>query len=382
MKKVFVPILFFLTHSLLGQSLALQNFNYWYDPASEYDFKMLPTRQNDAFVVYYRLTSSRIENPANSYQVSWQTRSTLTERDGAPIAQDSILLNAAGIRLGRITFPVGTAPIYLVAKITGGTDGTTKLFFKLLDLDWPIEAVATTADGGYLFQTVAKGVPLNIAPAGSKAGFFYTSEFNAAHPPFGQAQPLQPFLKADSTFNASAEFTPHKEGLYLLQTDSNSAKGLTLLAVAENFPKYNTIQTLKNPLIYITTSDEFAKLAQAGNNKSIFDQTILEITRDKERAKNLIRSYFQRVETANRFFTSYKEGWKTDRGMIYIIYGTPEQVTRTPETETWTYSALGLTFRFNLSKSIFAPDDFRLERDNAYMESWFKQVDLWRKSRF
>ena len=40
-----------------------------------------------------------------------------------------------------------------------------------------------------------------------------------------------------------------------------------------------------------------------------------------ERAKELIKNYYGRLQHANLFFTSYLEGWKTDRGMIFMIFG-------------------------------------------------------------
>jgi hypothetical protein len=33
------------------------------------------------------------------------------------------------------------------------------------------------------------------------------------------------------------------------------------------------------------------------------------------------------VRQANRLFTNYKEGWKTDTGMYYILYGRPSSVS-------------------------------------------------------
>lgn len=50
-------------------------------------------------------------------------------------------------------------------------------------------------------------------------------------------------------------------------------------------------------------------------------------------------AYLKRVDEANRQFKeAYVEGWKTDRGRIYIIYGKPEDVERHPfESQTKSY---------------------------------------------
>jgi GWxTD domain-containing protein len=62
--------------------------------------------------------------------------------------------------------------------------------------------------------------------------------------------------------------------------------------------------------------------------------------------------FFDRVRHANRHFSSLDEGWKTDRGRIYIRRGAPDQVERRPMNpsgpayEVWSYFEKNLTFVF------------------------------------
>ncbi len=58
-------------------------------------------------------------------------------------------------------------------------------------------------------------------------------------------------------------------------------------------------------------------------------------------------AYFKRVNEANQNFEeSFKEGWRSDRGRIYILYGKPDDIERFPfQTETksyeiWKYDAV------------------------------------------
>src|SRR5205085_9004136 len=113
------------------------------------------------------------------------------------------------------------------------------------------------------------------------------------------------------------------------------------------------------------------RLVLAGKDKVKFDKVILDITRDKDRAKNVIRKYFRRVELANSLFSSFKEGWKTDRGLTYVIFGPPDEVTRTGNTEIWSYKSVKSKFVFNRSASIYDPDNFILQRDKRLMETWY-----------
>lgn len=126
------------------------------------------------------------------------------------------------------------------------------------------------------------------------------------------------------------------------------------------------------------------RLREAQGNKAAFDKVILGILGNAERARIFMRSYFQRVEQANRMFTSYKEGWKTDRGMIYIIFGPPEEVYLLGNREIWEYNNASFKGRFIFTRSatLFDPQNYVLIRDGSLRDKWYSMVDLWRKARF
>ncbi|MCU0453052.1 MAG: GWxTD domain-containing protein [Bacteroidetes bacterium] len=74
---------------------------------------------------------------------------------------------------------------------------------------------------------------------------------------------------------------------------------------------------------------------------------------DPQTTRNeLMEEYYHRVEYANRNFTHYLEGWRTDRGMVYVRFGAPENIERHPfETnsrpyEVWHYYNLNYEFVF------------------------------------
>lgn len=65
-----------------------------------------------------------------------------------------------------------------------------------------------------------------------------------------------------------------------------------------------------------------------------------------------MEEYYSRVEYANQHFSRYREGWKTDMGMIFIIFGPPNNVDRHPfeynrkPYEIWYYYDLDRQFLF------------------------------------
>jgi GWxTD domain-containing protein len=78
----------------------------------------------------------------------------------------------------------------------------------------------------------------------------------------------------------------------------------------------------------------------------------------------MMEEYYSRVAYANRQFGHYSEGWKTDMGMVYIIFGAPNNIERHPfevdskPYEIWTYYELNRNFLF-VDASGFG--DYRLQ---------------------
>jgi GWxTD domain-containing protein len=63
-------------------------------------------------------------------------------------------------------------------------------------------------------------------------------------------------------------------------------------------------------------------------------------------------AYYAKVEYANKTFKHYIEGWRTDMGMVYIIFGPPNNVDRHPfdidskPFEVWSYYDMNHQFVF------------------------------------
>jgi GWxTD domain-containing protein len=47
-------------------------------------------------------------------------------------------------------------------------------------------------------------------------------------------------------------------------------------------------------------------------------------------ANEFMEEYYRRVNYANANFRNFREGWKTDMGMVYIIFGPPSETDRNP----------------------------------------------------
>ena len=126
-------------------------------------------------------------------------------------------------------------------------------------------------------------------------------------------------------------------------------------------------------------------MSSSFNKKELFDEFWLNNTKSEAKARRAIKEYFKRVKEANILFTSYKDGWKTDMGMIYIIYGPPPKVFVQDKGVMWIYNKTfelpHVTFFFNYMNTAFTDQHFVLERKAEYQNLWFRTVDLWRSGK-
>jgi len=220
----------------------------------------------------------------------------------------------------------------------------------------------------------------------------YNINHSIAKPPFSEnsAEKKQEF-SADSVkvlaFEESngVRLTITSKGLYHFQSSEVNREGPTFYSFQDNFPEVKSVENMIRPMRYISTKDEYNKLLEAENKKLAMDEFWLDIAGSTERARTLIKEYFNRVENANEFFTSYLEGWKTDRGLIYLIYGTPTVVYKHKDYENWIYgeenNVMSLNFVFYKVKNPITNNDYSLSRSAIYKNTWYRAVDSWRSGR-
>jgi GWxTD domain-containing protein len=174
-------------------------------------------------------------------------------------------------------------------------------------------------------------------------------------------------------------------GFYFVQKDTSLQEGFTLFCFNKNFPDISNYNEMIAPLRYLTMRNEFEQLTANKDPKSAVDAYWLGLSGNTERARELIRSYYGRVQTANKLFTSYVEGWKSDRGMIYIIFGPPNSVMHNVNGEIWTYGEANnfrsLVFSFSKIENKYSDNDLMLERNPIYKDEWMRAVDIWRQGR-
>jgi len=237
---------------------------------------------------------------------------------------------------------------------------------------------------------------LTITYAGTKPtaviyGKYYGRTFPVAPPPFAAFTPKPFNYEPDSTFviplsdDNTFEFVSNKVGFYHFMVQEDDRDGLSLFHFKEGYPTINSIDEMISATRFITSKKEYLKIADAPDKKAALDAFWLSTSKSPDRSRELIKTYFNRVQNANYYFSSYKEGWKTDRGIIYMVFGPPNTVYQSSVSESWIYGEennyLSVTFNFTKVNNPFTDNDFILKRSPSYKTQWYRAVDAWRQGR-
>lgn len=369
--------------------------------------------QKDSSQVYFNINSSELlyvrKDKSEPYHASVLVHFRLYSG-----IDSKIILDSASRKIEDITDEKSTKSILGNFSIPVPMGG--KYFLKLLTTDLNrgsvdeahllVDKRKTSGSQFFLLKKLPEEVPLftkyivndNEFVVESKMnknsdfqGRFYNRKFPLAVPPFSVvvSKPFKYYPDSIVVYSLNAEgrmnFTVQDSGFVQFQTDTSSREGYTLFRHQVGFPLIKTTEEMFYPLRYICTKNEYNSFLLSSDLKKSVDKFWINKTGSKERGRELIKKFYNRVQTANQYFTSYIEGWKTDRGMISLIFGPPKVVNKSNDSETWIYgeetNTLSLRFTFYKVNNPFTNNDYKLIRGPGYRTHWYRAVDAWRNGR-
>lgn len=97
---------------------------------------------------------------------------------------------------------------------------------------------------------------------------------------------------------------------------------------------YQDLKKAIRQLRFIATQAEIDHINEGDDDETkrmLFEEYWKSFDPNPSTSRNeAFEDYYGRIDFANKHFRSYTEGWMTDMGMVYIIFGQPAQVERTP----------------------------------------------------
>ena len=175
------------------------------------------------------------------------------------------------------------------------------------------------------------------------------------------------------------------KGFYFISQDPENRLGTTLSVRDYFFPEIMTTDYMILTLRYITSRSEYESMNDGGRSREVMENFWIECAGSKEKARLLIQAYYSRVKEANMYFSHVIPGWKTDRGLIHIVFGNPKKIFRYAEKEVWLYgeedNMNSLQFTFRKKPSPYSNNHMVLQRDHVYKNNWERAVTSWRNGR-
>jgi len=373
-------------------------------------FKVYHSSSSES-TIYVRVKSSEILYSKNNTKKVFQGKMVMqvdiySLHDKKKISSDTVyLFDKSGpsdekYLLGEIDIPISFGQKYM-AEIS--FDDLYRMQF-VQDIVF-IDKTNEYSEENYLIKNEAGEVQFgNIFDPGSKISvksnhplssklnmLVYDPYDNLPPPPFSEQENYSPSLTGESERSISTldkyhfEFQFEEAGVYHFPNELDGKTGLTFLVFQSYYPYIKTVASMVRPMRFITTKQEYSNLVKSENLKKDVDEFWYKIAGNSERAAEIIEQYYGRVEIANKYFTSYAQGWKTDRGLIYIIYGPPASVFKTETYENWTYSEksniMSVEFTFYKINNALSNNDYVLSRSSGYKSSWYRAIDSWRQGR-
>jgi GWxTD domain-containing protein len=185
-----------------------------------------------------------------------------------------------------------------------------------------------------------------------------------------------------------------RNGIFLCTAGRDINEGFAFVNFGTDFPQMTTPEEMIEPLAYLANDTEMEEMRANPKPKVALDEFWIKCGGNVEKARELIRIYYTRALYANYYFTSYKEGWRTDRGMIYLLYGPPDKLYKSSEGEIWGYlepkveSKWGtrytaresyLYFNFKKRDNKFSDNEYSMSRSETTVSYWDQAVLAWRK---
>lgn len=354
--------------------------------------------ENEAIVFLQAVNQTGSELPPLQYEVraDYQTETVLTTQS---LTEDQLIKQEERVSYYRFPVPLQDNAnyvfIYLTINIAGAELPLRYDISLNTDRDFPLShllLMRATEDipifENFIPQNELVRVVSISEPDSAAYAYFYDHDFELNPPPMGSTgSEVQSNLTVDSLFQfpLNSPFSFDREGLYFAQLDTTSLSGISFRVENHYYPRLVSIADVAGPLRYISTAEEIEELRNGNEPKLAMDNYWMKMTRSQSRAKIIIRDYFRQVTQANQLFTTYKEGWKTGMGMIYTLYGKPNDVYRDDDKEVWIYAAdnnlVNMSFTFMKVRNIFTDQHYNLMRDEEYKRFWYRNIDLWRKGR-
>lgn len=396
---VLVLGLMLFSESMAQKRMSAYDVSFLYDENHEFlvNYKVASSGSNYKVYLQFMLNSGNVK--ITDYNLSFDLRANYIDeqKNSNKNKLDSSQIIATGFRqfIYEISFNKQSNQNILVLDV----------FNRMKDTHFVLDIPLTYKDQApapFLVFEAEKNIPYFPKFLSVKQAFRMVNVFGAkgnyelngiennkrmAPPPFDLNEYNVPTeIKIDTLYgtNENESMQLYSPGYYRITSPEVVDAERHIIVHDAYYPYFGNYEDLIKPLILITTKNEYNSFRSGENVRQSFEAFVQDaISSNPESAKSFIKYFYRRIRTSARLFTENKAGWKTDRGIIYQIFGKPNQVFRNELTEVWTYA--NLTNKENrFVFDIYHKDgrrNYQLKRNKRFEENWMAAVEQWRQAR-
>lgn len=405
---VFIVIAILISCSSSKKTSKPQSFDSLYDPnyVSLFPDLQVYSKNDDSSIVYIQIKQQELlfnqANKENKLQATININYLLYEINDNQQLVDSgyVFLNLekqpSEYFIFEIPLPTKKQKNYLIEiEVSDQNRSTSRILFESISRTEKLnqqDFIITSPETNEIFFApfISANKPFSIKHYNQKFDSlfvsFYRNDFITPLPPNDQRTIVDTLTIPDTTFICYPDSVNYEdfscEGNYIFNPSKNAESGFLLQNYGSSFPNITSPCQLIEPLVYITDIGNCTNDSTNGRvTKLMVDNFWLSKAKNANRSRELIKVFYSRVMYANHFFTSYKPGWQTDRGMIYIVYGAPDYLYKSAKEERWIYSPsdMGPSIIFNFEKieHTFTTNHFVLNRTKQKITGWDENVKMW-----
>lgn len=170
---------------------------------------------------------------------------------------------------------------------------------------------------------------------------------------------------------------PADTGTYFIRFENNIDSTSIEILVEDPYIRDSIEMEIKvQQMIFVVPPGQLSEIMRANytEKKAFFNQFWAIHDPSPNTEKNEIRDrYYRRIALANEMFSETREGWKTDRGRVYILLGQPDEIEDypfqidSPPYQYWYYYTMGLKFYFKDEHLI---GDYELISPAGWLDIW------------
>jgi GWxTD domain-containing protein len=212
---------------------------------------------------------------------------------------------------------------------------------------------------------------------------YWQPEAKLPPPPYSEAKVSTPDLRLSPQTTITDSSILVKPGVYSVHLASDYI--FSFFGRNASFPDIKTVSAMGASMRYISSTKEHDRIMNSKQPKYELDRFWLDCGGSKDSARELIKNYYRRVIEANMYFSSFVEGWQTDRGLIHIVFGNPNKIKKGTNGEQWIYgeenNVSSIIFNFSKVNTPYSDNEFHLQRNPLYRAYFDQAVSAWRNGR-